>query len=408
MSSPDITVVGGGAVGMSCALTLAERGASVTVLERLGRTGAGCSHENAGIVGVAHVEPLASLGSLKLGMRSMMSRKGPLSISPNPSVVPWTASFLRACSPRREARSATALHALACDSLELHAELGESNEVGYTANGFLSVYESEASLAAGMKAIGEMTIRAELLDTDQALEVCPQLAIRPSGAVFTPDDAHVDPALFVAALTDRAIAAGVKVRTGVEVISIRRDRGRCASLLTSEGELTVGEVVIASGAWAPELLPGMPVQGGKGYHLDYPAAPGDCTMPTWVLSDRVVATPFADRLRITGMLQVSGTDMAVDQPRLDLLAQQAGRLFRGVAERSPVAAWRGLRPLSPDGMPMIGRLPSSPNLILAAGHGMWGLQLAPVTGKLIGEILSGETPSHDLYPFRPERFRATS
>jgi D-amino-acid dehydrogenase len=229
-----------------------------------------------------------------------------------------------------------------------------------------------------------------------------------AGAVLYPDDAQCDPGAFVRTVGAEAVGAGAEVRTGVEVLGLRRLGHRDLSLWTTAGELRAGQIVLAAGAWSPGLARDagirLPVQGGKGYHVEFTPQDGDPEVPTWFQASRVVATPMPGRLRVAGTLELAGVDMRVDRRRVDALVRAARTGLRGFAQRTPHTVWRGLRPCSPDGLPIIGRAPGRERLVLATGHGMWGLQLGPLTGRLVADVLLHQTPSMDLRPLRPERF----
>jgi len=201
----------------------------------------------------------------------------------------------------------------------------------------------------------------------------------------------------------------VRVCTDVEVLSLRRRGARIDRLWTTAGEITAGEVVVAAGTWTPPLLRELghvlPVEAGKGYHVDVPAQPGDPSAPIWLHESRTVVTPLAGRMRIAGTLQLSGRDNRVDARRVDAILRQTLHALPDLVGRPALDVWRGLRPCTPDGLPAIGRPAGTDNLVLAAGHGMWGLQLAPVTGQLVASLIGGAPPSHDLRPLSPDRFR---
>jgi len=173
-------------------------------------------------------------------------------------------------------------------------------------------------------------------------------------------------------------------------------------------KLLVDQVVLAAGVWsgrlARELGVSLPLEGGKGYHVDFEAQPGDPTFPVWLHEHRVVITPLGARVRVAGTLELSGTDERIDQRRVDAIVQAATRAVPAFAGRPRTHVWRGLRPCTPDGLPVIGRAPNLDNLTLATGHGMWGLQLAPLTAELVASIVREERPQIDLSPLRPERF----
>lgn len=398
-------VIGAGAVGVAVALEVAARGASVALLERGAAPAAGCSAGNAGIVGSSHVLPLAEPAAVGEGLRMLLRRNGALALNPRPRTLSWLTRFLWAARPSRYRAGVAALAGVAGESAELHRSLGERYGTGYAQCGFLSVYTSAGRLDG---ARAHLPRGSAVLDGRAARELCPQLAAEPAGALFDPDCAHCDPERFVAALAQAGAALGVRLHTGVDVLAIRRRGDRVASLWTTAGELPAGEVVLAAGAWSPALAAGLPVtvpiQGGKGYHLEYAGAEGDTPLPVYFPEHRVVATPLDARLRVSGMMQFAGTDLHVHEGRVNVVADHARRLLRGVAERPVRRVWRGLRPCTPDGLPLIGRVPGVENLTLATGHGMWGLQLAPVTGRLVADALAGAPDATRLAPFAPARF----
>jgi D-amino-acid dehydrogenase len=409
VSSPDVVVIGAGAVGMATALEMAGRGATVLVLERGPTPAAGCSAGNAGIVGAGHVTPLAGPEVLRDGIRLMFRRHGAFAVRARPASVPWLARFLWASSERRYQFGVRVLGRLARESAELHRALGGRLDTGFVNGGLLGVYQEPAALAAASALLGAPN---QVLDGRAAHAACPQLVAEPAGAIFSPDEAHCDPERFVGALADAARELGVQLSTGVEVLAIRRRRGRAIGLWTTAGDVAAGEVVLAAGAWSSSLARGLPVavpiQGGKGYHVDFADAAGDPTLPVHFPEHRVVATPLSGRLRVSGMLQLAGTDLRVDRGRVDTIARHAGRLLTGLRARRVLRVWRGLRPCTPDGLPIVGRVPGVENLTLATGHGMWGLQLAPVTARLVAGLLTGDPDAGSLSALRPERFSLLS
>jgi D-amino-acid dehydrogenase len=173
----------------------------------------------------------------------------------------------------------------------------------------------------------------------------------------------------------------------------------------------VNEVVLAAGVWSGGLTRDLglrlPLEGGKGYHVDVESRPGDPELPVWLHESRVVITPLDGRLRLAGTLELTGTDRGVDARRVDAIIAAARRAMPHFGSRRTLDVWRGLRPCTPDGLPVIGRAPDLDNAILATGHGMWGLQLAPITARLVAAVVGGEQAAHDLRPLRPERFQVS-
>ena len=410
----DVAVIGGGAVGASTALELSNRGASVALLERGSGLAWGCSAGNAGIVGPSHVLPLANPAAVIDGIRWMARPDSPFYVRPKPSVVPWLARFLAAATPARVRQSGDVLRDLAIHSAALHGRIArEGLATGYRKTGLLNVFNSQkAFLDACDEALRDHAggINAEILSAAELSRVGPPLAAPVAGAILYPDESHCDPQAFVSAMGARAEENGVDIRTGIEVLEIRRNGDRIESLWTTSGELPVGQVVVAAGVWSPRLIEtlglDLPIEAGKGYHVDVATRAGDPELPIWLHEDRVVITPLGERVRFAGTLELSGLDHDVSRRRVDAISDAVGRLFPAMAGRPTVDVWRGLRPCTPDGLPVIGPVPTFENVILATGHGMWGLQLAPITAQLVGQLIAGQAPSHDLTPLRPERFRA--
>ena len=412
-SAPDVVVVGGGAIGACAALELARRGARVTLLERGGELAWGCSAGNAGLICPSHATPLANPAALRDGLRWLLKPDSPFYLRPRPSVLPWLARFVAASTPERVRASAPVIRELASASLALHAELADAGlDTGLERRGVLNVYESEEAFEEAKREAAE-TARAglpvEVLETEKARELEPAVAGAPAGAVYYPGDAHCDPLRFVRSVGAAASEAGAEIRTRVEVLGLRRRNGRVEAVVTTAGEVAAGSVVLAAGAWTPLLTRDLglfvPVEGGKGYHVDLEPGEGDPRLPVWFQETRVIATPLAGRVRLAGTLELSGLDLSVDRRRVDAIVRAGKRGLRGLESRRVLEVWRGLRPCTPDGLPIVGRPPGLENVVLATGHAMMGLTLAPVTGRLVGEILTGEEPSHDLRPLRPDRFQ---
>jgi D-amino-acid dehydrogenase len=382
--TPDAIVVGGGAVGVCCALELRRRGAQVTLLERGHELAAGCSAGNAGLVCPSHSLPISNPTSLRNGLRWMWKRDSPFYLRPRPAVLPWLARFTFAA--RRWEAGSHAIRSLSLASLELHAELGEQLGTSFERTGTLSVYSTEAGLEAAAREGEGSGLRFSVLDADEARTLEPALAGPVVGGVHYPDEGRVDPKLFVDAVGRAAADAGVEIRTGVEVHTL--------------DELHADTVVVAAGAWSRTLVD-LPLEGGKGYHVDFDYADGDPQIPVWLQETMTVATPLPGRLRLSGTLELAGLDLSVSQPRVDAIRRGGDRWFHALAGRPVTDTWAGLRPCLPDGLPAIGRLDGA---VVATGHAMKGVALAPITGRLVAQLVAGEQPDADLAPFDPERF----
>jgi D-amino-acid dehydrogenase len=409
----DVVVVGGGVIGVCCALELSRRGARVTLLERGAELAWGCSAGNAGLICPSHATPLANPAALRQGLRWMFKPDSPFYLRLRPAVIPWLARFVAASTAARAHASAAVVRRLSTASLALHAELAaEGLDTGFQHSGVLNVYETEEGLEAGRReavSSAAVGVRAEVLDPAGARDLEPALGGSAAGAVYYPGDAYCDPLRFVRAVGAAAVEAGAEIRTRVEAIGLRRRNGRVEAVVTTAGEIRASSVVLAAGAWTPRLVRELglyvPVEGGKGYHVDLERGDGDPRIPVYLQEARVIATPLPGALRLAGTLELAGLDLSVDRRRVEAIERAGRRAVRGLEPRRTLEVWRGLRPCTPDGLPIVGRVPASENIVLATGHAMMGLTLGPVTGRLVAEITAGEAPSHPLEPLRPERFQ---
>ena len=184
--------------------------------------------------------------------------------------------------------------------------------------------------------------------------------------------------------------------------------GRISELETTAGPVRAGAVVLAAGVWTRELAADVgvhvPLEGAKGYHIEVERPSPRPGVPVFLEDEYMTATPIGDRLRLTGTLDLAGRDLRVDPVRLEALSRGARRTLGLPADARPVQVWRGLRPCAPDGLPILGPADGIANMFLATGHAMLGIALAPVTGQIIADLVTGERPQYDVSAMTPARF----
>ncbi len=413
VGQPDVLIIGGGVIGAVTAYELRRGGARVTLVERGGELAAGCSSGNAGLMRTSHAMPLASRANLISGLRWMLRPDSPFYIRPRPAIVPWLLRFAAATTRQRFEAGTRVLRALSRASLQLHASYaGAGIDTGFELSGVLDVYETGKAFAAGRREaqlLEQEGIRAEILDAEKVRTLVPTLSPRIAGAILYPGDPHCEPLRFVQEVGAAAIEAGAVVRTGVEVLRFERRNSSIVGVSTNTGDLHPGEVVLAAGVWsvglARRLGMRLPIEGAKGYHVDIEKSAMHPRVPLIVNEARVSCTPLKNVLRFSGTLELSGLDLSLNQIRVGAIKAAARRNLGDFSDSQVTDVWSGLRPCSPDGLPIIGRPEGFDNLVLATGHGMSGLHLGPVTGRLVTELITGQPLSHDLTPLSPDRFR---
>ncbi len=326
---------------------------------------------------------------------------------PHPGTLPWLARFAAACRGERAERGRIAIRAIGVASLELHSELSRLG-TSFERRGILNVCETSSGLDELSRSSGRSEPGIRPLSGAEARGLEPSLGPETAGGVFHPEEAHVDPVSYVRAIAAAAEAAGASLRTGV---TVRRLRLAGGSVLvdTSAGPMRAGTVVLAAGAWAGELARGLglclPLIAGKGHHVELAPTPADPQLPLLLHEARLAVTPFPDRLRIAGRVELTRLDPRVNARETGAIQAAAARALPGLAGRVVLRTWAGLRPCAPDGLPVIGRSDRAPGVVFATGHAMKGISLAPVTARLVSELVAGEPASHDLSPFSPDRFR---
>jgi D-amino-acid dehydrogenase len=413
-----ILVVGGGVIGLSTAYHALGRGHRVTVLEREGPDGNGCSFGNAGMVVPSHFVPLAAPGAISLALRFLGRRDSPFGVKPRLSLdlLRWGLRFARSATRAHVARAAPILRDLHLAGRRGYEELaqGESGAVfGLEKNGLLMLCKTAHGLAeeaATAELARTLGVPAQVLSPDEAAALEPGVRLDVAGAVYFPLDCHLDPGRLMGALRRRVTERGGDLAWGTTVTGWRVRGDRVDAVATNRGEVSADEYVLAAGAWssamAHDLGVRLPLQAGKGYSLtlEHPRRqPRICSILT---EARVAVTPMGGALRFGGTLELTGLDLGVERARVRGIVRSIPQYLPDFSREDfdDVPVWSGLRPCSPDGLPYVGRFARYQNLSAATGHSMMGVSLAPVTGRLLAEILAGETPSLDVRALNPDRF----
>lgn len=403
----EVLVVGGGSIGVCCAYELASRGASVVLVDRAGTVASACSAGNSGLLCPTHARPVATPASARAALRSLADPASHFSVRRRLGAVEWLARFAQAATEARAEEGERLLSSLSGQSLDLHAALAARFDTGFERRGVLYPYLDPDAFAHARDRASRAVLSAEALDRRAALELEPSLGEAIAGAIHVPGEAHCDPLRFTEAMAGAARTAGAELRLGVEVLWLR-ERGGTIVAETTAGVLRPRRVVLAAGVWSGRLARqvgiSIPLEGGKGYHVDLEPAPGDPLRPVSFDERHVIVTPLPGRLRVSGQFELAGLDASIDRRSVARLRARAEELVPPLAGRRVLHLWAGLRPCVPDGLPVIGSPFDLDALVVATGHARKGLSLAPLTGRLVADLVAGQPVPPQLEALSPERF----
>jgi D-amino-acid dehydrogenase len=413
-SKSDVLIVGGGVIGLACAYELARRGVGVTVIDK-GEMGHGCSYGNAGWITPCFAMPLPMPGMLLKSIGWLLDPDSPLYIKPAPSrlLAQWLVRFLLAMNHRQMERSVAALTEISKYSSDAYKKLeGETGHpFGLKQQGLLMAAQSKAGFKYAveeMRLVADHGIPGRSLEVDELRAFEPALTGELAGGVFFPDEMHAEPLEVTRALAKGAQKHGAKLLSQTEIIDFQTEAGRIVSARTTRGIFKADQFVLALGAWSTPLASSLglnvPVLGGKGYALITQPLSKNPSRPLMLVEKKVAVTPRDGTLRLAGTLELVKGDFLITPRRVDAIIRGA-REFLSVPESFEYSEiWRGLRPCTPDGVPVIGYPKKHGNLLVCTGHQMLGLQSAPGSGRLAADLLTGQTPPFDPTPFRATRF----
>jgi D-amino-acid dehydrogenase len=314
-------------------------------------------------------------------------------------------------------RSIAALTEISKYSLSEYAKLDQDygGIFGFERKGLLMIGQTQAGVQSAtqeMHCVAEHGIPGKYLSESDIRSMEPALKGPIRGGVYFPEEAHAEPLAVVQTLAKAAIKNGVQIVSSAEVFDfIISDNGpnkKVRSVRTTRGYFEGSQFVLATGSWSQALARNLkiniPILGGKGYSMILNSLDPNPKTPIMVVDKKIAITPRKNGLRIAGTLELVNQDYSINTRRVDAIIRGAQECLNVPANPEIIELWRGLRPCTPDGVPVIGFSKHYPNLLITAGHQMLGLQSAPGSGRLACDLLLGNTPIFDPAPFRSNRF----
>ena len=411
----DVVIIGGGIVGLCSAYFLQKEGHKITVLDKSDIT-SGASFVNAGYITPSHIIPLASPGMISKGIKWMFNSSSPFYMQPrwDTDFFKWSWYFHKSSTKEKVELAIPLIKEINIISRELFTSIKNSGDLGdfqLERKGLLMLYktdkEGEHEMQVAKKA-SYLGLEVSSLNKKELDTLQPNVTMNVKGAIHYECDGHTTPTEFMKKMLDYLKRSGVIVKTNEEVIDLSTENGRITKVTTNKNIYSPEEVVLAAGTWSDNLSKKLkiklPIQAGKGYRINVPRPTG-ITIPAILMEAKVAVTPMAEYTRFAGTMEFSGINDVIRKQRVEAIANATTEFYPEIkiSEAEKLDAKSGLRPVSPDGLPYIGKSSSLKNLTVATGHAMMGWSLGPVTGKLVSEIISDKKTSMDINGFSPNR-----
>jgi D-amino-acid dehydrogenase len=409
-----VVIIGGGVIGLCSAYYLVKEGYEVVIVDQSSMDH-GASYVNAGYLTPSHFVPLAAPGVMKQGLKWIFNSASPLFIKPrlNRSFLSWAWAFNKSCTEKNVSQSIGVIKDFNLWSAELFSEIKTSENFTFQLEnkGLLMLCKTEKMLEEELhlaKVARNEGLEVKVLSPSEIGALEPNANIDAIGAVHYHCDWHTTPHEFMKEMQDWLLERGVTFYKNQRVEDLQVSNGEIKQIVTQNKTFTADEFVLAAGSWSHMLSKKLgvkiPLEAGKGYRINVDHPTG-ITIPAVLAEAKIAVTPMNGFTRFAGTMEFSGVNHKINPLRVNAIANAAGNYYSGlkISEDEKMLAACGLRPVSPDGKPYIGKSSKCKNLTIATGHSMMGWSLAPATGKLVTEIISEKKTSLHLEAFHPDR-----
>ena len=411
----NIIIIGGGIVGLSSAYFLQKEGHQVTVIDKSDIT-SGASFVNAGYITPSHIIPLASPGKISQGIRWMFNSASPFYLKPrlDTDFLRWSWYFHKSSTMAKVEKAIPVIKDINIMSQDLYHDMKASGDLGnfhLERKGLLMIYKTYQSFEHEMEVAEKASflgLEVSELNKSQLGAIEPNININAKGAIHYECDGHTSPTELMPKLLAYLKGVGVQIKTDEEVLDLKLSNGKISTIKTSKGSYTADDIILAAGSWSGILSKKMHIklslQAGKGYRINVPRPTG-IIMPAILMEASMAVTPMREFTRFAGTMEFSGINNIIRKERVLAIVNGAKRYYPEleITQEEIADVRTGMRPVSPDGLPYIGKSDTIKNLTFATGHAMMGWSLGPATGKLVSEIIDDKKTSIDISAFAPGR-----
>jgi D-amino-acid dehydrogenase len=411
----NIVIIGGGIVGLCSAYYLSKEGHQITVIDK-GDITSGASFVNAGYITPSHIIPLASPGMIAKGIKMMFNSASPFYMKPrlDAEFLKWSWYFHKSSTKAKVEKAIPVIKEINLISRELFTDIKNSGDLGefqLERKGLLMLYKTEASYLHEKEIADRASflgLEVSELNKTELKKIEPNVNIDAEGAIHYKCDGHTTPTEIMPKMLNYLKSVGVNICINEKALDINTSNGVIKEVITDKNNYHPDEVVLAAGSWSGELSKKLnlklSLQGGKGYRINVARNTG-ISMPAILMEAKMAVTPMNGFTRFAGTMEFSGNNNVVRKERVLAIANGAHSFYPDLEINSAETenAKTGLRPVSPDGLPYIGKSASIKNLTIATGHAMMGWSLGPATGKLVSELINDKKTSMNIAAFSPER-----
>jgi D-amino-acid dehydrogenase len=412
--SKSIIIIGGGIIGLCSAYYLQKEGHHVTIVDQ-SNMDAGASYVNAGYLSPSHIIPLSAPGVMKKGLKWMFNPASPLYIKPrlDADFLKWAIAFNKSCNPGHVKRAIPVIRDISVLSQQLYHDIKSEERFTFhfEDKGLLMLCQTYKMLEEEIKTA--QLAKQEGLDVrevnpENLKQLEPNVTINAVGATYYKCDSHSTPNEFMTEMKLDLLSKGVTFFANEKVEDLEVKNGAMVSITTKRQTLIADEFVLAAGSWSPLLSKKLGLkllmQAGKGYRINTTRKTG-ITIPAILAEAKAAVTPMHGFTRFAGTMEIAGINHNINKVRVEAIANAATRYYPDIEltieEKNDAAC--GLRPVTPDGLPYIGKSSKCKNLTIAAGHAMMGWSMATATGKLVQEGIDHKIPSIKMDMFHPDR-----
>lgn len=407
-------IIGGGIIGLCSAYYLQKEGHQVTVVDQSGMD-SGASYVNAGYLSPSHIVPLSAPGVMKKGLKWMFNSSSPLYIKPRleSDFLKWVLAFNKSCNANHVKKAIPAIKSISLLSQDLYDDIKQAENFSfhYEKKGLLMLCQTEKMLEEEVKT-AHLAKREGLDASEISLQdlktLEPNVNINVKGATYYKCDSHTTPHEFMAEMKTYLQTVGVQFLLNEKVEDLTVDNGKISEIKTNKQSLKADEFVLAAGSWSHLLSKKLGIklllQAGKGYRINTTQTT-EIQIPSILTEAKVAVTPMNGFTRFAGTMEIAGINNTINSTRVEAISQATTRFYPNVelTQQEKQNAACGLRPVTPDGLPYIGKSSKCENLTIATGHAMMGWSMGTATGKLVSEIISNHPTSLDVNVFTPDR-----